>query len=121
MSRRGNPPQPKYVYLSAFESDEGYLIIVGKQTNAQDAKTTVQNNNGYEYVFKLPSSNYDNLMFKYPFSEHYYTSSINNYTNEVSDDISYDRYKNYEVYVELTPRFNRSCNVYEFTVSYNDV
>ncbi len=104
--------KPKYIYVSIFDTDDGEdTIVVARSSTLKEANATTRANNGYSYILRMNDTDYGTLYIKCPMSCHYSSSSINDYYNDgtYGDDGM--------PYIELVPRYNYSCNVYEFDIT----
>ena len=110
-----------------------YLIITnpdGRHTGQsagpitlKGARQLLKNETICVYIFKVPTTMYHNLMFKYPLSEYYSCLEINQYKDDVwtSLNVINKEEKNFTEYIEIIGEYNEVYNEYEYNIKHKTI
>ena len=112
----GNKP---IKYLVITNPDGGHTGPI----TLKEAKQLLKNKTICVYIFKVPTTMYHNLMFKYPLSEYYSCLEINNYTDDVwtSLNVINKEEKDFTEYIEITCEYNEVYNECEYNIKHKTI
>jgi len=95
-------------YLVITNPDGGHTGQSVRPITLKEARQLLKNETICVYIFKVPTTMYHKLMFKYPLSEYYSCLEINNYKDDVwtSLNVINKEEKDFTEYIEITTEYN---------------
>lgn len=110
-------------YLVITNPDGGHTGQRAGPITLKEARQLLKNETICVYIFKMPSTMYNNPMFKYPLCEYYNCLEINNYTDDVwtSLNVINKEEKDFTEYIEITTEYNEIYKEYECKMSYKTI
>jgi len=117
----GNPKPLKYLVIT--NPDGGHTGQNAGSITLKEAKQLLKNETICVYIFKVPTSMYHNLMFKYPLSEYYSCLEINQYKDDVwtSLNVINKEEKDFTEYIEIIGEYNEVYNEYEYNIKHKTI
>ena len=116
----GNKP---IKYLAITNPDGGHIGQQASSITLKKARKLLKTEDIVVYIFKMPSTMYNNPMFKYPLCEYYDCLKINNYTNDVwtSLNVTNKKEKDFTEYIEIICEYNEVYNECEYNIKYKTI
>lgn len=110
-------------YLVITNPDGGHTGQSARPITLKEARQLLKNETICVYIFKVPTTMYHKLMFKYPLSKYYSCLEINNYRDNVwtSLNVINKEEKDFTEYIEITTEYNDIYKEYECKMYYKTI
>ena len=110
-------------YLVITNPNGGHTGQSARPITLKEARQLLKNDTICVYIFKVPTTMYHKLMFKYPLSEYYSCLEINNYKDDVwtSLNVINKEEKDFTEYIEITTEYNDIYKEYKYKINYKTI